>query len=92
MIPDNMIPLLTGPFSALILAITLLAVIYKLIVDHVAPAIKNYFDRHLEQVDRMIEEHRLDREAWQSSMIILDGKLTAISEDVKELKKVNLQQ
>lgn len=83
---EHLLPFLTGPFSALILAVSVLAVIYKLIVDHIAPAIKNYFDRHLEQVDKMIDEHKIDRETWQKSVIILETKLTQIHDDVKDLR------
>jgi len=54
------VELMTGPFSALILS---LAIIYA--IGSYVPVV---VDRHLEQIDRMIDQQEADRKLYQKSL------------------------
>ena len=42
--------------------------LYRFFVHTIVPAVKAYVERHLASVDRMLDEHAKDREAWLSTM------------------------
>tara|TARA_R110000824_G_scaffold36970_8_gene114166 strand:- start:349 stop:549 length:201 start_codon:yes stop_codon:yes gene_type:complete len=54
------VELMTGPFSALILS---LAIIYS--IGSYVPVV---VDRHLSQIDRMIDQQEADRTLYQQSL------------------------
>ena len=54
------VELLTGPFSALLLS---LAIIYS-----IGSYVPKVVDRHLEQIDKLIEQQEADRTLYQRSL------------------------
>ncbi len=64
----NLISLLTGPFSSLLLLAGMGWGAVKFTSGTIVPAVTRWVDAHLKQVDSLIEEHGKDREAWLTSM------------------------
>ena len=54
------VELMTGPFSALILS---LAIIYS-----IGSYVPTVVDRHLSQIDKMIDQQEADRQLYQKSL------------------------
>ncbi len=63
--------LLTGPFAALMLAIS--------IIWSMGAYLPKVVDRHFQAVDRMMEEHKADREIYRSNMEQISRQITEIS-------------
>ena len=60
--------LLTGPFSSLVLLVGLFIGLWKFVQNTLVPSVSKWVEAHLVQVDKLIDEHRQDREAWLSGM------------------------
>ena len=82
--------LATGPVAALALCI---GAIY-FVARWVAQNVPIWIDRHLNQIDNMVESHNEDREVYKDSMtevnrslVTLHGDLTVLKGDVSEIKQ-----
>ena len=60
--------LLTGPTSSLLLLLGMGLGLWRFTTQTVLPAAKIWVDRHLDQVDKLLEQHEADRVAWLDSM------------------------
>ena len=67
------VELLTGPFSALLLS---LAIIYS-----IGSYVPTVVDRHLEQIDRLIEQQEADRTLYQRSLTEILIQLEQLNHD-----------
>ena len=65
---STLLTLATGPTSSLILLLGMGLGLYRFFVHTIVPAVKAYVERHLASVDRMLDEHAKDREAWLATM------------------------
>ena len=65
---STLLTLATGPTSSLILLLGMGLGLYRFFVHTIVPAVKAYVERHLASVDRMLDEHAKDREAWLTTM------------------------
>jgi hypothetical protein len=63
-----LLSMLTGPTSSLILLLTILYAVWKAVTQSIIPAVKAWVDKHLAQVDDLLESHGKDRDAWLKSM------------------------
>lgn len=63
-----LLSMLTGPTSSLVLLLVILYAVWKAITQSVIPAAKAWIDRHLQQIDSLLESHGRDRDAWLESM------------------------
>ena len=82
--------MLTGPFSAMILAVIMLFYIGRWLAENVPL----YLDRHLKQIDKIVESHNADREMYREGLQTLTeqhnqlaNEVLNISRDVKEIKE-----
>ena len=64
----SLVSLLTGPFSSLLLLAGMGMGLWRFVTQSVVPSAGRWVDSHLAQVDRLIDEHAKDREAWLSEM------------------------
>jgi hypothetical protein len=68
-VDDNLfLTLATGPTSSLLLLLTMGLGAWRFFNNVVFPAASRWVDSHLAQVDRLIDEHAADRQAWLSEM------------------------
>ena len=86
---SEIIQMLTGPFSAMVLAVIMLFFIGRWLAENVPL----YLDRHLKQIDKMVESHNEDREMYREGLQTLTEQhnqlareVLDISRDVKEIK------
>ena len=63
-----LLTLLTGPFSSLVLLFGIFLGLWRFFRNTVVPSAAKWVEAHLSQVDRLIDEHGKDREAWLTSM------------------------
>ena len=100
MTEDNLIMLLTGPFSGLALALIMLWGIGKMVAKYVPKIV----DKHLHQIDEQIkankgicdrldemrenisEQHMQQTEATRKAISGLHGRLNPMENDIKEVK------
>lgn len=85
-----MIEALTGPVAALALCLLALYGIGKWIATH----LPKWVDRHLNQIDRIVESHNEDRTAYREGLMTLNTSVTelrsevdVIKDDVKDIKR-----
>ena len=78
----EIIQALTGPFSAMVLAVIILFFVGRWLAANVPL----YLDRHLKQIDRMVDSHNEDRLAYQGSLQTLSDQHNILARDVVEIK------
>lgn len=84
-----MIQALTGPVAALALCLMAIYGIGKWLANH----LPKWVDRHLTQIDNIVESHHQDREVYKEGLTTLTtslkdlrGEVDVIKDDVKEIK------
>lgn len=89
MTEDTLIQILTGPVAALALCVSAIWFIAKWVATH----LPIWVDRHLQQIDNIVESHHEDREVYKAgletlntSMQELHGEVDVIKDDVKDIK------
>ena len=63
-----LLSMLTGPTSSLVLLLGMLMGAWRVTTQSVLPAVKGWVDKHLTQVDALLEQHQQDRDAWLRNM------------------------
>jgi hypothetical protein len=79
----EIIQMLTGPFSAMVLAVILLYAVGRWLAEN----IPLYLDRHLKQIDKMVESHNEDREMYRDGLQTLTEQHNILSRDVQDIKQ-----
>ena len=89
MTEQMMIQALTGPVAALALCLMAIYGIGKWLASH----LPKWVDRHLTQIDNIVESHHQDREVYKEGLTTLTtslkdlrGEVDVIKDDVKEIK------
>jgi|TARA_S200002703_G_scaffold143776_1_gene136997 hypothetical protein len=65
---NTLLTLATGPTSSLILLLGMGLGTWRFFSNVIVPSTTRWVDSHLAQVDRLIEEHAKDREAWLTTI------------------------
>jgi len=82
MTTPELVQALTGPFSAMMLAVIMLIAAAKWLGKYVPL----YLNRHLDQIDKMVESHNEDREAWKNGLQTLTEQHNLLNRDIVEIK------
>ncbi len=87
---ETMLSILTGPVGALALCLFAIYFVARWVATHVPI----WVDRHLKQIDKMIDSHNHDREMYKDtlgtltvSLKDLGKEVDVIKDDVKEIKQ-----
>lgn len=87
---ETMLNILTGPVGALALCLFAIYFVARWVATHVPI----WVDRHLKQIDKMIDSHNNDREMYKDtlgtltvSLKDLGKEVDVIKDDVKEIKQ-----
>ena len=75
-----------GPFGALATMAVVLYGLYSLGIKHLLPLLKGSIDRHLDQVDKMLESHTEDREIFKQTIEKIVDRLDKVEDDVSYIK------
>ena len=82
MTTPELIQALTGPFSAMLLAVIMLVASAKWLAKYVPL----YLNRHLDQIDKMVDSHNEDREAWKEGLQTLTEQHNLLNRDIMDIK------
>ena len=89
MTDQMMFEILTGPVAALALCVSAIFFIARWLATH----LPIWVDRHLRQIDNIVESHKEDRQVYREgletlniSMKELHGEVDVIKDDVKDIK------
>jgi len=83
---EQILEMVLGPFGALVVLCVVIYGIYSLGVKHLLPMLSSAVDRHLDQVDRMLNEHREDREIFKQTIEKIVDRLDKVEDDVAYIK------
>ena len=65
---STLLTLATGPTSSLVLLLGMGLAGWRFMTQTIVPSASRWVDSHLAQVDRLIDEHAADRNAWLTEM------------------------
>tara|TARA_R110000803_G_scaffold203647_1_gene269323 strand:+ start:450 stop:728 length:279 start_codon:yes stop_codon:yes gene_type:complete len=77
------IQLLTGPVGALVLSLMALFIVGRWIGQH----LPTWVNRHLDQFDKVIQEHSFDREIYKKSIFDVTIEIKDVGKEVKSIKE-----
>ena len=83
---EELLALIMGPFGALVVLSAVLIGIYNLVVKHLLPLVRGGLDKHLSQIDTMLEQHKADRELYRESILFITQRLDKVEDDVAYIK------
>ena len=87
----DIIPLITGPASALGICLLVGTGIYRLTANSLVPMLKSAIDRHLASVDEMSRRHQDQHERIISQLETVDRKLGGVYARLNDLKEAQQQ-
>ena len=76
--PASLAPLLAGPASAVVVLVMVLGGLYKLVVQHFIPLASRAIDRHLSQIDKLIETQRDESKGILKALNAIDRRLARL--------------
>jgi len=81
---DNatLLQILTGPVGALALCLLFIYFVGRWLASHLPV----WVDRHLKQIDRMVDSHNEDRRVYKESITEINATLVTLHGDVDDLK------
>ena len=82
-----LVSMLTGPTSSLVLLIGMLVAVWRVVTQSILPAGKAWVDKHLTQVDELLEQHAADREAWLQSMRDCHDRSDALTQQLDRIDR-----
>lgn len=77
-----MLQIATGPVAALALCILAIYFVGRWLAEH----LPKWVDRHLKQIDNMVESHNEDRKIYKESLTEVNRALVTLHGDVGELQ------
>lgn len=86
MTETQIIPLVTGPASALGICLLIGLGSYRLLAQNVIPLLKSAVDRHLESVDSMQRTHQKEHERILQSLDKIDRKVSGVYARLGDMK------
>ena len=87
MTEQMLISALTGPTSSLLLLVGIGMAGWKFFSNTIVPAAKTWVDKHLEQVDAILEQHEKDRDAWLTSMQDCHKRSDQLSSEIETVSR-----
>lgn len=86
MTESQIIPLVTGPASALGICLLIGLGVYRIIGNSLVPMLQRAIDRHLDSVDTMAKAHQAEHERILGSLEKIDRKVGGIYARLGEMK------
>ena len=83
---ETLAELILGPFGALATMACVVWGSYNMVVKHLLPLVRIGLDRHLSQVETMLEEHKKDRELYRESILFITQRLDKVEDDLSYIK------
>jgi hypothetical protein len=83
----DIIPLITGPASALGICLLVGLGVYRIVANSLVPMLRAAIDRHLASVDEMSRRHQDQHERIISQLETVDRKLGGVYARLADLKE-----
>jgi hypothetical protein len=80
-------PYLAGPGAAVLVLLFVISMAYRLLIHYGLPLVKVFAERHLAQIDRMIDQQREETQVMVLSLNNIDQRLNKIEMYVLEVNK-----
>jgi hypothetical protein len=78
--PHELLVLISGPGAAVFVLLIVLYGLYKLVVVHGIPAAEAITKRHLDQIDKMLDDHREDSAAMLKTLKGIEKSLVVLGD------------
>lgn len=75
---EGVMPYLAGPGAAVLVLLLVLGCLYQVVVKHLIPLLSRAVDRHLAQIDRLIETQRDESRGILQALTAIDKRLQLI--------------
>jgi hypothetical protein len=75
---ETAMPYLVGPGSGIVVCVLVLGAIWRLATQMVVPLIQGAVDRHLQQIDAMVEKHSQEHQAIISALERTERKVGGV--------------
>ena len=79
--------LIAGPASAVVVCVLVLGALYKLTVNQLVPLASRALDRHLAQVDTLLEQQRKESASLTRALSSFERALQAIDQRLARLEQ-----
>lgn len=91
---NTLAPFLAGPGAAVLVLLVVLLAVWKLAVNYVIPLVEKVVERHMAQIDALIESqravvasHEADRVVWSEGLKSMETALMSLAEDVTDIRQ-----
>ena len=84
--PNSIAPLLAGPASAVLVLVLVLWGLYVLVVKHFLPLASRAIDRHLTQIDRLVEGQRDESKGILKALGAIERSLGGVDRRLARLE------
>lgn len=75
---DALAPYLAGPGAAVLVLLLVLGCLYQVTVKHLIPLMSRAIDRHLAQIDKLVETQREESKGILHALSAIDKRLQLI--------------
>ena len=82
--PVALAPYLAGPGAATLVLLLVGAACYRLVVSHLVPMAATAIDRHLRQIDSLIESQRVEAQQTAKALSSLDKAVRALERRIAQ--------
>lgn len=73
-----LLPLLSGPASAVAVLMAVLGGAYRLLVVHILPVVQSAIDRHLKQMDQLLTAQKAEAQSQMRALKALEDAVRAL--------------
>jgi DNA integrity scanning protein DisA with diadenylate cyclase activity len=73
-----LLPLLSGPASAVLVLLAVLGGAYRLLVVHILPVVQSAIDRHLKQMDQLLTAQKAEAQSQMRALKALEDAVRAL--------------
>lgn len=82
--PSVVLPYLVGPGAAVVCLLIVGAALYRLVVVHFIPMASHAVDRHLKQIDAIIDSQRVEAQQTAKALSSLDKAVRALERRIAQ--------
>lgn len=82
--PSVILPYLVGPGAAVVCLLIVGAALYRLVVVHFIPMASHAVDRHLRQIDAIIDSQRVEAQQTAKALSSLDKAVRALERRIAQ--------
>ena len=86
--PSSLAPYLAGPGAAVVVLVLVLWGLYVIVVKHLIPLASRAIDRHLSQIDRLVEGQRDESKGILKALAAIERSLGGVDRRLARLEGI----